>query len=57
MDNVSLVGVKTPIHLFTYSLFTVHCLEIKWKIDNVSLVGVKTPIHLFTYSLFTVHYP
>ena len=24
VDNVSLVGVKTPIHLFTYSLFTVH---------------------------------
>jgi hypothetical protein len=42
-----LVGVKTTIHLFTYSLSG---NKIK-KVDNVFLVGVKTTIHLFTYSL------
>ncbi len=50
-----LVGVKTPIHLLTYSeyLFSApHCLEIKWKNGKLVLVGVKTPIHLFTYSPF-----
>jgi hypothetical protein len=46
-----LVGVKTPIHLFTYSPFLAYpCLEIKSKIGKLVLVGVKTPIHLFTYS-------
>ncbi len=57
MANVSLVRVKRPIHLFTYSPFPSlsPCLEIKCKMDNFSLVGVKTPIHLFTYSPFCSH--
>jgi hypothetical protein len=49
-----LVGVKTPIHLFTYSPFLAYpCLEIKSKNGKLVLVGVKTPIHLFTYSPFS----
>jgi hypothetical protein len=49
-----LVGVKTTIHLFTYSPFAslLPCLEIKSKNAKLVLVGVKTPIHLSTYSPF-----
>jgi len=70
MGNVFLVRVKTPIHLFTYSLFASSKLwkkggnkTKKWKTFGCSELKhlfTYSPIHLFTYSpihLFTASLP